>query len=300
MVERIAALIVNYRSADLVRRCMASLGGADGLDVLVLDNSADDDAAAALRDVLRSFPDARLVVAEANLGFAAGVNRLICEAGDAYGAYWLLNPDVVVAEGCLAQLRQELAEDPDRMLSPLITMGDGAEERVWFDGGEVDVERGIVRHLGYGGRAATTRGATHPSAFLTAAALLVPAPVLSVLGPLREDLFLYWEDVEYSLRARAHGFALAVVPTARARHDEGGTSSTGDGGRSAVHYRWMARNRLVVCAAARGGAWLRPLFARATIAGILRPLRRERRGRWAKTWAAARGTLAGIRAVIRR
>jgi hypothetical protein len=90
------------------------------------------------------------------------------------------------------------------------------------------------------------------------------------------------------------------VPAARVRHDEGATGGARDGEKTEVHYRWMARNRLVVCAAARDGAWMRPFFARSTVTGILRPLLRERRRRWAKAGAALLGTISGIRVAARR
>ena len=68
-----------------------------------------------------------------------------------------------------------------------------------FAGGRIDA-RGFGRH--------------EPGArdFLTGAALCIPRAAWDRVGPFDERLFLYYEDVEWCLRARAAGFALRVVP----------------------------------------------------------------------------------------
>ena len=69
-----------------------------------------------------------------------------------------------------------------------------------FAGGRLDA-RGFGRH--------------EPGAldFLTGAALCLPRAAWERVGPFDERLFLYYEDVEWCLRARAAGFALRVEPT---------------------------------------------------------------------------------------
>ena len=106
------------------------------------------------------------------------------------------------------------------------------------------------------------------------------------MGPFDESLFLYYEDVDWCLRARALGVPLAVALEARAAH-AGGASSGGEGGETWAYYStrnrlWlMERQRGAPRGAARGGAHERAR-ARARAAA-----RRAARSRCAK--------LAGVR-----
>src|SRR3546814_1772259 len=57
--------------------------------------------------------------------------------------------------------------------------------------------------------------------------MLVSRAFLQATGPMREDYFLYCEEVEWCLRARAKGMAFGFAPEARVLHNQG--ASTGSG-----------------------------------------------------------------------
>ena len=63
------------------------------------------------------------------------------------------------------------------------------------------------------------------------------------VGLLDDALFLYVEDVDWSLRMRAAGFAVVLVPDARVRHK--GSAATG-GRVSTVNLYYDTRNTIVV------------------------------------------------------
>lgn len=57
--------------------------------------------------------------------------------------------------------------------------------------------------------------------FLIASGCLIPAEVLGVVGHMREDLFIDYVDIEWSLRARVAGFELFGACDARMQHRPG-------------------------------------------------------------------------------
>src|SRR5262249_26629392 len=59
---------------------------------------------------------------------------------------------------------------------------------------------------------------------LSGACLLVRRSCLESLGGLDERFFLYFEDVDLGLRARAAGWRVRLVPDARAVHALGGSA----------------------------------------------------------------------------
>ena len=104
------------------------------------------------------------------------------------------------------------------------------------------------------------------------------------VGPFDEALFLYYEDVEWCLRARARGVPLAVALDARAAH-AGGASSGGERGETWAYYSTRNRLWLMEQQRARGGA------ARG---GAHKHARRLRAARSSRR-AVAQAKLAGVR-----
>ena len=62
--------------------------------------------------------------------------------------------------------------------------------------------------------------------YLSGASMLVSRRFLQVTGPLREDYFLYCEEVEWCIRAVNHGLRLAFSPDALVLHFEGTTTGS--------------------------------------------------------------------------
>jgi GT2 family glycosyltransferase len=75
--------------------------------------------------------------------------------------------------------------------------------------------------------------------------MAVSAALVDAIGLFDDDLFAYVEDVDWSLRARAAGFEVLIVPTARAWHRVAG--STGGEAATTVAIYYGVRNTIVVC-----------------------------------------------------
>ncbi len=90
--------------------------------------------------------------------------------------------------------------------------------------------------------------------------MLVPRAVLERVGGFDEELFLYSEDVEWSLRAAEAGYRHFVVGDSVVRHH---VSASGGGESSPLTLYYGLRNSLVVCERhaplGRLGTWRRRL-----------------------------------------
>ena len=120
------------------------------------------------------------------------------------------------------------------------------------------------------------------------AALAVSRAAAERAGLLDETLFVYVEDVEWSLRIRRAGFAVVFVPGARVRHK----GSAASGGRaSTTNLYYDTRNTIVV---AERHAPL-PRGARALRRGVIVGAHLAQAVRHPARLAAARAVLAGWR-----
>jgi GT2 family glycosyltransferase len=120
------------------------------------------------------------------------------------------------------------------------------------------------------------------------AAMALSRALIEHVGPLDEDLFLYVEDVELSLRARAAGFAVVFVPDAVVRHR--GSASTG-GSASTTNMYYSTRNTIVVVERHRS----LPPVARALRRGIVVGAHLAQALAHPRRMDAARAVIAGWR-----
>jgi GT2 family glycosyltransferase len=218
-MRSLSVVIVTHDNRDAVRGALPALTAQldDGDELIVVDNESFDGTADAVRDIA---PDATVIDAGANLGFAAGCNR---GASAASGELLLfLNPDAAVAPGFREAIERPLAGG----------RGWAAwQGLVTAEGGTVVNTRGGVVHFtaiawagGAGEQVDRWKGQTgHPlpiqPGFVSGACLAIPREVFERVGGFASGFFLYHEDVDLSLRLRLAGQALGVEPDARVDHD---------------------------------------------------------------------------------
>jgi N-acetylglucosaminyl-diphospho-decaprenol L-rhamnosyltransferase len=260
-------VIVNYRTAELSIACLRSLenevktaaSGLGRVRVAVTDNASGDDSVQELQEAVRNFgwdEWASIQPLERNGGFAYGNNASIrpaLESSDPTDFIWLLNPDTVVRPGALASLVEFLESHPEagiagcRLLKP-----DGTPEWSAFRFPSVlgELENGV--RLGFVSKllarwvvSPPAPSTTSPCDWASGASLLIRRAVFQAIGLLDEGYFLYFEEVDFCLRARRAGWTCWYVPEAQVLH-LGGQSSGLTGHKVPLERRpgyWFASRR---------------------------------------------------------
>lgn len=219
------AIVVSFNTRELLRASLASLRASRyPVDrVFVVDNASVDGSA---QMVTAEFPDVVLMEMPANLGFARANNAAfeLCEAD----TLLLLNSDAALSVDALGALMAELTADERVGAAGPVLVGD--DGRVQYEGGRRDPtilgEFGNISHL-------NTRlprsvfgcylmndwdhRSTRDVDVLSGACMLIRR---SALGGrlLRDDFFMYGEDVELCQRLRAGGWRMRYVGNAEVSH----------------------------------------------------------------------------------
>ncbi|MCD2170211.1 glycosyltransferase [Microbacterium sp. JC 701] len=296
MRHKVVAVIVNFASADHVGACLASLKG-EADSVVVVDNFSTPEQRVALERALREHAGwAEQVDLESNVGFGAGVNRgldavLARSRGDEDEIFvWVLNPDTTVTAGAAQALADVIAGGRADMVSPVIYTGLESSRSVWFSGGTFDRVKYRSQHdFGPVG----DREEIWSTEFMTGAAPMARLSTWIQLDGFRADFFLYWEDLDLSLRARQRGLRLSVVRDANIWHHVGGSGNAPEG-RSDVYYYFMQRNRVRIAREFGSVAHLiRPGAIEETLRLCLRPLR-ENVAPLKKAMASLKGLADGL------
>lgn len=195
-------------------------------------------------------PRVLIVRSASNRGFAGGNNLGIALARQSNVDWvWLLNTDTVVAPDALEALLERARARPDAGMvgSSLIYYWNPSKVQA-LGGASFDPVTGASACLGNGCDTAAIPSdpamIEAQTAYVVGASMLVTSAFLDAIGPMCEDYFLYFEEIDWAVRARGR-FGMAYAPRSRVFHKVGG-SSVKQASRLALRY--LYRNRLVFIA----------------------------------------------------
>ncbi len=208
--------------------------------ILVVDNGSTDGSERVLRS---RWPDVDFLQTGANLGYSGGNNAGIRYALARGAAYvWVLNNDARVAPDSLTHMVDVLDRDGRvGILGTKVYYLDRPDVIV-SAGGALDLEAGgAVRHLGGGCEDRGGYDAPAPVDWVPGCSMMVRRETFGSIGAFDEKYFLYFEDVDLCLRARAAGWTVRYEPRARVWHREGAKK---EGLFSSTFIYYFLRNRL--------------------------------------------------------
>jgi GT2 family glycosyltransferase len=219
-VPRVLAAVVNYERSDLTARTLEDLcaqNGVSRLELVAIDNASSQAGRAELARLADS--RAATVQLDTNRGYGAACNVAIdIAARRAIQYVWLLNNDLRVPPEVLGLLLAEMDADPQCAAAAAVTVDDLTGRTVIGAGVTVHSRRGIAHHLYQDAPVSALPSRPYPTGAVEASCLLVRVDAAKRVGGFDEGYFMYWEDTDWSLRARRLGYSLTVVPSARVRH----------------------------------------------------------------------------------
>lgn len=226
-------------------------------------------------------PRLLLLRSRSNRGFAGGNNLGLRVAYDmGLSCFWLLNTDTVVPPDALTQLLRRASEKPDAGIVGSTLIFYWRPDQVQALGGaSFDPATGVGRHLGEGQLLTTVpqdpREIEARTGYVIGASMLVTRSFVRDVGPMCEDYFLYFEEIDWALRAGGK-FSLAYAPASRVYHKIGGSSMKRDS-RMALRYLYQNRLRLI-------GRFFPQARHSAILCMLVQVLQHLRRRHWADVW----------------
>lgn len=227
---QVSVAIVGYQNPADIERCLAALERSTyrNFEIVICENGgadAFDQLSRRLPSSLEGGQRVRIVLAPRNLGYAGGVNVCIRETPYA-DAWWILNPDTQPdGEAMAVQVGRLAVGDCDAVGTTIylpgeITQSHGGRWSSWFARAE---------SLGHGSatlQVPEREDIERKQNYLNGASMMISRRFLELTGPMREDYFLYCEEVEWCLRAARRGARLGFASGARVLHTPGTTTGS--------------------------------------------------------------------------
>jgi N-acetylglucosaminyl-diphospho-decaprenol L-rhamnosyltransferase len=222
----VSIIVVTYQSQNFIGSCLRSVKKHAGMQVetIVVDNASTD---ATLERIREADGDAEFVPLRRNTGFAAASN---VGASLARGRYLLfLNPDAELLPEALPRMVAYLDASPCvAAVGPRLIYADGRSQdsaftypsllMTWL---EFFPRPGRLIHTRLNGRIASPDGQPVEIVHPLGACMLVRRAAWDQVGPFDRGFFLYCEEVDWCMRARARGWTIVHLPSATAIHHEG-------------------------------------------------------------------------------
>lgn len=222
----LAVVVVSYNGARFIEPCLASVlaQGDPPVEVVVVDNASADDTAARVE---RGFPTVRLIRNRRNVHYAAAVNRGVAATRSEWVV--ILNQDLTLDPGFTRALAERLAAEAEpSSVAALVPMLRLAQLPAFLNGLGNLVQKGDWGADQYFGL--LDFGQFDALAEVGSAcfgAVVVKRSAWQRTRGLDPGYGSFYEDADWSFRARLAGYRLLAVPRARAYHAFGGSYPEG-------------------------------------------------------------------------
>lgn len=235
-ITPLGVVIVTYNASDVILDCLETLlaaGAGDGvaLRVAVVDNASTDDTVALIKDWAAGqtpyvAPDdlpfdcapvpkpiilgdqsqasvVNLLEAPANTGFAGGVNIGLAHLAQdpEVDRFWVLNPDSAVPLGTVAAFAQYGGAGADgfSLIGGRVVYLE-APDQIQSDGGVINKKTGVTHNKNQFAGPHIPAPDLGELDFISGASMVASRAFYEAAGPLPEDYFLYYEEVEWALQ----------------------------------------------------------------------------------------------------
>ncbi|MEA2098434.1 MAG: glycosyltransferase family 2 protein [Patescibacteria group bacterium] len=242
MQKEVYIIVLNWNGKEDTLECLKSLEKINysNYKIIVVDNGSEDDS---VFEIKKQFSNIKIIENKKNLGFSGG-NNVGIKYAISNGAHYvlLINNDTTVEKDFLSELVKKGESDEKIGVLGSKIYFHSEPNRIWFAGGKVNWLKNKGTHIGLDQIDNRQYDKAEEMDYLTGCCLLIKREVIEKIGVLAEDYFLYYEDTDFSLRAKNAGYKIVYVPKSKIYHKI--SRSIKPGSSSYVYYH--SRNGLVM------------------------------------------------------
>ena len=243
-MEKISVILVNYNGKKYNDKCIESILRStisSKLQIVVVDNASTDNSLQLSQDRWRENNQVTIIPLDKNYGFSEANNVGIkWSEENGYEYFFILNNDTEIRKDTVEKMLDSHKET-GAIVVPKIVYAD-KPDTIWYAGGYFSKVIWKPLPRGMNQKDAGQYNRSEQCSFANGCSLFMSKEIIQKLGILDEKFFLYYEDVEYSLRARKKQVTIWYCAEALVYHKVNGATFGNERPDSAYY---IARNWLI-------------------------------------------------------
>ena len=242
--SKVAVIIVNWKKYDITSSCIESIlhSTNSNFKIILVDNESDNKK-------VKNFKyrnEVKIIQNKKNEGFSKANNIGIDYAlKNNYDYTILINNDTIVEKNLIEVLLKTAQAKNFSVVQPLILKYSGKE--IWNAGGRINYFFGnfITRK-----KVGNSLNSSHElTEWLTGCCCLFKTKIFKEIGKLDESFFAYYEDIDFSLRLKKHGYKIGFTSKTHVYHYESfsSISNNSKGGKLSPYIHYLnIRNHILI------------------------------------------------------
>lgn len=216
-MEKVSLIVLNYNGLEVIKKTFSSYLKLDypNYEIIFVDNASTDGSIDFINGLTKKTPiRIKIVRSEKNLGYAAGNNLGVKYASGKF--LWILNNDVVVTKNSLKELVNFIGKDVKvGIVQPKVLQYD--KPNLIDNCGLKFNFLNLSKSIGHG-LVANTFNMPFEIGYASGSAMLIRKEVWDLLNGFDEKMFIYGEDIDFSLRTKILGYKVYCYPKAIVYH----------------------------------------------------------------------------------
>ena len=215
--------VLNYNNFQATKNCVYSIlkYSRENSEVFIVDNNSSDDS---VKFLIKEFPSLKIIKSESNNGYASGhkisVNYAI---KNNFNYIWILNNDLIVRKNSLTALLNA-ANKNGLGLYGSITLKSEKPDIINFGGGTSISSNSPFNFNSF--ENITLQNYNKKIGFrevqsIEGSSFLIPLKVINKFGFMKEDFFMYGEEVDYCYFLREKKIKSYIEPKSIVIHKGG-------------------------------------------------------------------------------
>ena len=243
--KKIFVVVINWNKKDFTIECLKSLeiaiGNKKNISVVLVDNNSSDGSSDVFKKLKYKF-NFSFIQNEKNLGWTGGNNTGIKFAlSNGASCIMLLANDSIIKKGAIELLVQKLfSKNNIGIVGPKIYHYDKYPPII-SNAGNFFNSNFEGKDLGDGEKDYGQYNKIQETDFVSGTAFIIKHDVFEQIGYFDDRLFIYYEDVDFCLRAKKAGFKCFFEQKAIVYHRGAATTIVS----SPLHTYYNMRNRLI-------------------------------------------------------
>jgi len=240
----VAIIIVNWKKYDITSTCIESILNStnSNFKIILVDNESDNKK-------VKNFKyknEIEIIQNKKNEGFSKAYNIGIDYAlKNKFDYTILINNDTIVEKNLIEVLLKTAEAKNFSVVQPLILKYSGKE--IWNAGGRINYFFGnFITRKKLGN---SLNSSIELTEWFTGCCCLFKTKIFKDIGKLDERFFAYYEDVDFSLRLKKHGYKIGFTSKTQIYHYESFSSilNNSNGGKLSPYVHYLnIRNHILI------------------------------------------------------